>query len=76
MIELYLVVFLACGKPVFVVMQPVGKDVKVFSQESMGKERWPEFLEIVKESQKDPTVAHLELKVEDQVPNMTCNSAE
>lgn len=72
MTELYLVIFMACGKPVFVVMQPVGKDMRVYSQESMGKERWPEFLKLVEESRNEPDVASLELPVENQVQGLTC----
>lgn len=74
MIELYLVVFLACGHPVFVIMQPIDKPMKVYSQESMGKERWPSFLKIVEASKDDPGVARLELLVEDQVP-IACTQA-
>ena len=66
MTELLLAIFLACGQPVFIVMQPIGKDMRVFSQESMGKVRWVEFLKIVEESKGDPTVAFLELPVENQ----------
>ena len=68
MIEMFLVVFMACGQPVFVVMQPVGKDMRVYSQESMSKERWTEFLRIIEESKVDLSVAWLELPVEDQAP--------
>lgn len=66
MTELLLLVILACGQPVFVVMQPIGKDMKVYSEESMGKARWTAFLKIVEGSMEDPTVARLELPVEQQ----------
>jgi len=66
MIDFLLVVFLACGKPVYVVMQPLGEPMKVYSQASMGKERWPEFLKIVEKSKLDPSIGRLELPVEDQ----------
>lgn len=66
MIELLLAVFLACGQPVFVILQPVGKDMKVYSKESMGKARWDEFLLLIEESKGDPGVAWLELPVEKQ----------
>ena len=71
MTELLLAIFLACGQPVFVVMQPIGKDMRVFSQESMGKERWEKFLLIIEESKTDPTVARLDLPVENQT-NLIC----